>query len=59
MTGVEMVKMLKSFGFKVLKVSKGSHYRLAKGDAHVIVPYHHKELGKGLYNRILEDTSLK
>ena len=54
-----MIKMLKHNGFKVIKVSKGSHYRLAKGDIHVIVPHHHKELGKGIYNRILEDAKLK
>jgi len=59
LTGVEMIKKLKSLGFKVVKVSKGSHYRLAKGDFHVIVPYHHKELGKGLYNKILEGAGLK
>jgi len=58
-TGVEMIKKLRSMGFKVVKVSKGSHYRLAKDSVHVIVPHHHKELGKGLYNRILEDAKLK
>ena len=59
MTGVEMIRKLKNHGFKVVKVSKGSHYRMAKGDIHVIVPHHHKELGKGLCNRILEDAKLK
>jgi len=59
LTGVEMIKKLKAQGFKVIKVSKGSHYHLVKDDAYVIVPHHHKELGKGLYNRILEDAKLK
>ena len=59
MTGVEMIKKLKREGFKVAKVSKGSHYHMIKGDSYVIVPHHHTELGKGLYNRILEDAKLK
>ena len=59
MTGVEMIKKLKSKGFKVIKVSKSSHYHMIKDDAYVIVPHHQKELGKGLYNQILEDAKLK
>ena len=59
MTGVEMIKMLKSKGFQVIKVSKSSHYHMTRGDAYVIVPHHHKELGKGLYNQILADAGLK
>jgi predicted RNA binding protein YcfA (HicA-like mRNA interferase family) len=58
-TGAEMVKKLRGLGFQVLKVSKGSHYHMVKGSAYVIVPHHHKELGKGLYNRILLDANLK
>jgi predicted RNA binding protein YcfA (HicA-like mRNA interferase family) len=59
MTGVEMIKKLKSLGFTVIKVSKSSHYHMVKGNAYVIVPHHHKELGKGLYNQILIDAELK
>ena len=58
-TGVEMIKKLKGLGFKIIKISKSSHYHMTKNDAYVIVPYHHKELGKGLYNQILEDAGLK
>jgi len=54
-----MIKKLKSSGFKVIKISKGSHYHITKDDAYVIVPHHHKELGKGLYNRILIDAKFK
>ena len=32
---------------------------MTKDDAYVIVQNHHKELGKGLYNQILEDAKLK
>lgn len=59
MTGVEMIKKLKKLGFKVIKVSKGSHYHMTNESAYVIVPHHHKELGKGLYNQILTDAGLK
>jgi len=59
MTGVEMIKKLKSKGFIVIKVSKGSHYHMTRGTAYVIVPHHHKELGKGLQNQILVDAGLK
>ena len=59
MTGVEMIKKLKKEGFKVIKVSKGSHYHMTKGSFYVIVPHHHKELGKGLYNQILSDSGVK
>lgn len=54
-----MIKMLKSEGFQVIKVSKSSHYHMTKDNAYVIVPHHHKELGKGLYNQILKDANLK
>ena len=59
MTGVEMIKKLKGLGFTVIKVSKSSHYHMIKDEAYVIVPHHHKELGKGLYSQILEDAKLK
>ena len=54
-----MIKKLKGMGFKVLKVSKGSHYHMVKDDMYTIIPHHRDELGKGLYNQILEDAHLK
>ena len=54
-----MIKKLKEKGFQVIKISKSSHYHMTKGDAYVIVPHHHKELGKGLYSQIIEDAKLK
>jgi predicted RNA binding protein YcfA (HicA-like mRNA interferase family) len=59
LTGVEMIKKLKKLGFKTIKISKSSHYHMIKDDMYTIVPHHHKELGKGLYNQILEDTHQK
>ncbi|MCL1806360.1 MAG: type II toxin-antitoxin system HicA family toxin [Oscillospiraceae bacterium] len=59
MTGVEMIKKLKRLGFKVVKVSKGSHYHMMKDGMYVIVPHHHSELGRGLYNAIIKDAGIK
>ena len=59
MTGVEMIKKLKQLGFTVRKISKGSHYHMTKDDMYTIVPHHHNELGKGIYNQILKDTGQK
>ena len=54
-----MIKKLKNLGFSIIKISNGSHYHMAKDDAYTIVPHHHKELGKGLYNQILKDAKIK
>jgi predicted RNA binding protein YcfA (HicA-like mRNA interferase family) len=58
MTGVEMIKDLKRKGFKVIKV-EGSHYHMEKNGLVSSVPHHHRELGKGVYNKILKDLGLK
>ena len=58
MTGVEMIKLLKSKGHKHFKV-KGSHYHYNIGNKMFQVPHHHKEMGKGLENRILEYAGIK
>ena len=58
MTGVEMIKLLKSKGHKHIRI-KGSHYHYNINGFCFPVPHHHKELGKGLYNQILSDSGLK
>ena len=58
LTGVEMIKKLKKLGFKVYKI-KSSHYHMTNGDGYAVVPHHHQELGKGLYEQILKDAKLK
>ena len=58
MTGVEMVKLLKQNGFQHIK-TRGSHYHMMKDGKIVVVPYHHKEMGKGITNKILKDSGLK
>jgi predicted RNA binding protein YcfA (HicA-like mRNA interferase family) len=57
MTGVELVKLLYKNGF-ICEKAKGSHYRMCKSDIVVFVPYHHKELGKGITNAILRKAGL-
>jgi predicted RNA binding protein YcfA (HicA-like mRNA interferase family) len=59
LTGVEMIKKLKRLGFKVIKISRGSHYHMVKDHMYTIVPHHHTELGKGLYTQIMKDTDLR
>ena len=58
MTGVELVKLLTRNGFEFVK-AKGSHYRMVKDNIVVFVPYHHKELGKGLENAVMRKAGLK
>ena len=59
MTGSEMVKLLKSHGFTLSRVS-GSHHIMANGTVRVSVPVHgKKELGKGLELQILKDAGLR
>ena len=58
MTGVELVKLLTKNGFEFIR-AKGSHYRMEKDGIVVFVPYHHKELGKGITNAVLRKAGLK
>ena len=58
MTGVEMITHLKKHGFLCEKI-KGSHYRMKNGEIVVIVPHHHRELGKGITESILKRAGLK
>jgi len=58
MTGVEMIKKLKSLGIKHFKV-KGSHYHYLVNGKIFQVPHHHKELGKGLESAIIKAAGLK
>ena len=58
MTGVEMIKLLKQNGCEHIK-TRGSHYHFMKNGKIIIVPHHHKEMGKGLTNKLLKDAGLK
>ena len=60
MTGREMVKLLKKYGFEEVS-QKGGHLKLKnpKTQAVTIVPQHSSELGKGLEQAILKQAGLK
>ena len=53
MSSKEMLKLLKENGFEVIS-QNGSHVKLK-----VIVPYHSKDLKKGLEQAILKQAGLK
>jgi predicted RNA binding protein YcfA (HicA-like mRNA interferase family) len=57
-TGVEMIKLLRDNGYKPFKVS-GSNYHYNNNGKIFQVPHHHKEMGKGLENKILKDAGLR
>lgn len=60
MTSEEMIKFLKKNGFIVIS-QNGSHVKLKNPDTgrQVIVPYHSKDLKKGLEQAILKQAGLK
>lgn len=60
LTPKQMIKLLKKNGFKILS-QNGSHVKLRneKTQRQVIVPYHSKEMKKGLEQAILKEAGLK
>ncbi len=59
MTGKELIKQLKTKGWKLDRIS-GSHHILIKGDKTLSVPVHgNKDLPKGLLNALLKNGGLK
>ena len=60
MTPKEMVKLLKKNGFEVVS-QNGSHVKLkiSENGRTVIVPYHSKDLKKGLEQGLLKQAGLK
>lgn len=60
MTPKEMVKLLKKNGFEVVS-QNGSHIKLKNSEngRTVIVPYHSKDLKKGLEQGLLKQAGLK
>lgn len=60
LTPKEMIKLLKKNGFIIVS-QNGSHVKLtnSKTDRTVIVPYHSKDLKKGLEQAILKQAGLK
>lgn len=60
MTPRQMIKFLKTHGFTVIS-QNGSHAKLKNLDTivQVIVPYHSREMKKGLEQAILGQAGLK
>ncbi len=60
MTPKQMLKLLQKNGFKIIS-QNGSHIKLrnSQTDATIILPYHSKELKKGLEQAILKQAGLK
>jgi predicted RNA binding protein YcfA (HicA-like mRNA interferase family) len=58
-TGKDLVKLLKSHGWRVEHV-RGSHHVLRKEKQQISVPVHAgKDLGKGLLGRLLKEAGLR
>ena len=57
--GRKLIKILKKFGFEVLR-TKGSHHFLKHLDGRsTVVPVHGKEtIGVGLFHKILKDCEI-
>jgi predicted RNA binding protein YcfA (HicA-like mRNA interferase family) len=57
--GKDILKVLKSIGFKVIRI-KGSHHILKHPDGRMtVVPVHSNEvIGPGLLNKILQNCEL-
>ena len=53
----KLIKVLKNKGF-VLDRVKGSHHILKRGDISVTVPFHNRDLGRGLTKSILDDAEI-
>lgn len=59
MNGYEVIKILKQYGWEVLRVN-GSHCRLGKDSLRTTVPVHgNRDLGKGLIASIEKQTGVK
>ncbi len=49
--------LMKYYGYRLLR-QKGSHIFLTDGMHYTTIPYHNRELGQGLLNKILKDVEL-
>ncbi len=60
MTSLEMIKYLKRSGFIVVS-QNGSHIKMRNSESGktVIIPYHYKDLKKGMEQAILKQAGLR
>lgn len=54
MTGKQMIRKYKENGWRIARISKGSHHQMEKKGHQVAIPYHVKELKKGLQHYLLK-----
>ena len=54
----DLLKLLKSNGWKVVRI-QGSHHVLQKDGKMEVIPIHGKDVPKGLLNAILKRAGLK
>lgn len=54
----DLLKLLKSNGWKVVRI-QGSHHVLQKDGKTEVIPIHGKDVPKGLLNAILKRAGLK
>ena len=60
MTSKQMIKKLKKNGFEVIS-QNGSHVKMYNPDSNItlVIPFHSKDLKKGLEQAILKQAGLK
>lgn len=54
----DLIQLLKEAGW-VYDRTRGSHYIYVKDGKSLPVPKHNKDIGKGLYHKILKDAGVK
>lgn len=54
----DLVHLVKKAGW-VYDRTRGSHYIYVKNGKALSVPKHNKDIGKGLYHKILKDAGVK
>lgn len=60
LTSKEMIKKLKKYGFVIVS-QNGSHVKMVNSDTNksVIIPFHCKDLKKGMEQAILKQAGIK
>lgn len=61
MTSKEIIKLLLKNGYVEVYCGNGSHRKYFNPSTHktIVVPYHSKDLGVGLVNKILKQADIK
>ena len=54
----EFLRRLERYGVKVDTSKRGSHLKAYYGERRSTIPFHSKEIGKGLYKKILKQLQI-